>query len=414
MPKYFPIRTETSCQLKWAWSTLFLNSGQTASCHRTGWGTITPDNFSQFHNTEKKQQERQDMLEGRWPQDSCSYCRDIETAGGFSDRQRHLDIPDLSPVELDTDPTATSVTPTILEVFFNSTCNLSCVYCTPTLSSSINAENLKHGEFRELGVELVPFKGQYRDLVPYFWDWFPDNFKHLRRFNVLGGEPLLQKEFDRLLDLIEQYPNPDCELGIVTNLMIPREKLQKYIERFQKLLTSRALKRIDVTCSIDCWGKEQEYMRWGIDLIHWESNFDLLHSQKWLTININQTISVLGIKSMPQLLEKLKIWRQDRRIGHWFSAVVPEPEYLKPYVLGHQVFAEDWEKILNLMPDESDTDQLAKSYMEGIMKQSAAAGASPEQIKNLFVYLRENDRRRGTDWRQVFPWLQQFEDHHVV
>ena len=49
--KYFPIKTKTACQLKWAWSTLYLNNGETKSCHRTGQSELTPENFLNFHNT---------------------------------------------------------------------------------------------------------------------------------------------------------------------------------------------------------------------------------------------------------------------------------------------------------------------------------------------------------------------------
>ena len=33
--KRFPIVSNTACQLKWTWSTIFLTTDQTASCHRT-------------------------------------------------------------------------------------------------------------------------------------------------------------------------------------------------------------------------------------------------------------------------------------------------------------------------------------------------------------------------------------------
>jgi hypothetical protein len=105
MAKYFPIKTATACQLKWNWSTLVLYSGETGSCHRSGLGKITPDTFDTFHNTEKKQTDRNRMLAGEWPNDNgCYYCRDIEHAGGSSDRIRHLDIIDQSPPELDLGP----------------------------------------------------------------------------------------------------------------------------------------------------------------------------------------------------------------------------------------------------------------------------------------------------------------------
>lgn len=399
--KVFPIRTATACQLKWNWSTLYLYSGNTASCHRTGWDKITPDSFNEFHNTSKKQHERKLMLEGKWPEDSCQYCQKIEQAGGFSDRLLHLDIPNMSPPELDTDVTATSVSPTILEVFFNNTCNLSCIYCVPNLSSKINQEYRKYGDFVKDGVQLVEFVKDptHQQILEHFWEWMQHNSQHLRRFNVLGGEPFYQDEFDRCLEYFENTPHPNLELGIVTNLMVNKAKLQNYIDRFRQLLARKHLRRIDITCSIDCDGPEQEYVRHGINLEQWNTNFELLLSHRWLTVNINQTISLLTIKTMPALLKKIQQWRHNRSVGHYFSAVTPQPSYLAPSVLGN-VFDKDFDAILSLMPETSD-----KNYMAGIAQEIKTSKRNEQEIQKLQIYLDENDRRRGTNWKQTFPWL---------
>jgi len=411
--RHFPIKTATACTLKWAWSSLYLNSGVTASCHRTGVSTMDMENFDDFHNTPLKLQERQDMLEGRWPTQSCAYCRDIEQAGGISDRMRHLTVPDLTPDILYQDPTAVKIDPTIVEVFFRNTCNLSCLYCTPGLSSMINAENQKHGDFKQGGVELLSQQPQFKNFAPLFWQWFETKFVNLKRLHVLGGEPLMQKEWSQLLEMIEKHPNGDCTLLVVTNLMIPTDVLQDHIDRLKNLLRLRALKQVHFICSIDCWGPEQEYVRFGLDLNHWQNNFLLLKSNRWITLGINQTISVLTIKPMPALLEKLDNWRQDRKIGHWFGSVSPGPDYLKPHILG-DIFADDFDQILKLMPERDDEDRTARDYMLGIAKQSSSTGAVQQQIEDLFVFLAEKDRRRGTDWQQIFPWLKELKDRYVV
>jgi hypothetical protein len=341
------------------------------------------------------------MLAGKWPEDSCQYCQKIEQAGGFSDRLLHLDIPNMSPPELDNDPSAVSVSPTILEVFFNNTCNLSCVYCIPSLSSKINQEYHKHGSFVKGGVQLVEFikDSNHQQMLEHFWGWMQKNSQSLRRFNVLGGEPFYQDEFDRCLEYFEKTPHPELELGIVTNLMINNVMLQKYVRRFRQLLARRHLRRIDITCSIDCDGPEQEYVRYGINLEQWNTNFEFLLSQKWLTININQTISLLTIKTMPALLNKLQNWQQDRPVGHYFSAVSPQPTYLAPSILGN-VFDKDFDIILSLMPKTSN-----KNYMQGIAQETKTSQRNEQEIQKLQIYLDENDRRRGTNWKQTFPWL---------
>ena len=177
--KYFPIRTETSCQLKWNWTSIYLNGGFSRTCHRTAESILTPENFNNFHNTDIVISDRRRMLEGKWPEKSCQYCKKLEEAGGVSDRLRQIDIPNLYPPELDIDPSAVHVTPTILEVFFSNICNLGCLYCTPYASSVINSENKKFGIFEKDGVLLQPYKVETKNLLPSFWEWFPRRLEFL-------------------------------------------------------------------------------------------------------------------------------------------------------------------------------------------------------------------------------------------
>jgi hypothetical protein len=104
-------------------------------------------------------------------------------------------------------------------------------------------------------------------------------------------------------------------------------------------------------------------------------------------------------------LRKLKIWRQTRPVGHFFSGVDPGPNYLKAEIVGGNFFKADAEEILQLMPSNDEQNILAKEYMTGILKHINAAEKDREQIDNLRVYLDEKDRRRGTNWKTAFPWL---------
>jgi hypothetical protein len=142
--KRFPIVSNTACQLKWTWSTIFLTTESTASCHRTNGHQFGSD--FDFHNTATKIDDRMRMLDGKWPAKGCTYCQDIEAAGGQSDRITNLDFPGIhAPPELDQNPVAVHVTPRILEVYFDNTCNLKCLYCGPHFSSLWDAENVRHG-----------------------------------------------------------------------------------------------------------------------------------------------------------------------------------------------------------------------------------------------------------------------------
>jgi hypothetical protein len=187
--------------------------------------------------------------------------------------------------------------------------------------------------------------------------------------------------------------------------MIGLDKLEVYVDKFKKLLGNKQLRRIDVTCSIDCLGPEQEYVRYGINLDTWMKNFEFLLKQKWLTLNINQTISVLTIKTMPELIDKLNSWRQQHPVGHYFSEVSPQPTYMGVTTLGGSVFEKDFELIVSTMSEATKQDITAKQYMNGIANKALQSDCDLIEVKKLKTFLTEKDRRRGTNWKETFPWL---------
>lgn len=408
MSKYFPIKTDTACQLKWTWSTIHLYNGETNSCHRVATSQIDPKNFSSFHNTQKKISDRKLMLEGTWPSGGCEYCQRIEDAGGKSDRIFQLEIPDLTPPELDQDPTAVEVTPRILEVYLDNVCNMSCVYCEDKFSSRIEKENIRFGEFKQGSLEIKNVSKKHPDFEKMheeFWSWVDNNYHTLKRLHVLGGEPFFQPQFETCLEFLENHSNPQLEFNIVTNLKIPLTKLHSYIDRIKNLLKNRKIGRLDITCSIDCWGEEQEYIRYGIDMEEWKRNFSYLASQKWIKLNINQTLTSLGMKSMKELLVYINSHRQQRKIEHYFMSCM-SPAQLNPKIFGPGFFDKEFDELLSVMPNDTWQDRHARNSMEGIKLEINASRRDAEQIKNLKIFLDELDRRRGLDWKKTFPWLE--------
>lgn len=410
--KYFPIKTETACQLKWAWSTITLHTGLTQSCHR-----VTPHSFDietfNFHNTSEKISQRELMLQGQWPKAGCEYCKNIEdTNTGQSDRQFFLEVPDLSPNELESNTTAVEISPTILEVYIDNICNLSCVYCIPELSSKIQTEMVKFGTFNKNGLTLENSyvrPDNFNKIQKQFWEWLKINARTLKRIHLLGGEPFYQYQFDTFLEFFENNPCPNLEFNIVTNLVLSKSRLSNYIEKFKQLLINKKLKTLEITCSIDCWGPQQEFVRYGINLSDWQKNFEYLLSHKWIKININNTISILTIKTLPELIEKLKVWTKDRKIEHYFSTTI-YPSYLHPKILGSEEFKENFKKVLSLMETDTWRGGHAKSYMEGIVATINNSNFDKSETTKLLTYLDEIDRRRNTNWRELFPWLIKYED----
>jgi hypothetical protein len=395
--KPFPIKSNTACQLKWNWSTVYLTTGNTASCHRTDHHKFNTDKFD-FHNTPSKIADRQNMLEGKWPEKGCDYCINIEKAGGQSDRITNLDFPGMhAPVELDDNPIATQVTPRILEIYFDNTCNLKCVYCGPYFSSLWDAENIKFGD--------PAFKKdpKLQSNKQKLFDWLKINGHNLTNFNILGGEPLYQRELEECLDLFEAHPAPELKLQIFTNLNAKLKYVQKVTERVRHLIDKGCLREFEVTASLDCWGPQQEYVRFPLNLKTWETNFEYLLGCEWINLIISSTITPLSVKTLPDLLTKIQDWNKVRTVYHYQNSV-NGPSYMFIDIFG-DIFSEDFDRILDLKPERTPEEISSKNYMAGIAKQSKSNEPNVVEIKNLFNFLNTMDFRRKTNWRDLFPWL---------
>jgi hypothetical protein len=348
------------------------------------------------------------MLKGEWPTGGCEYCRKIEDAGGWSDRQHNNDIGGYTPKELVDNPLATHVTPRIVEIFARNTCNLSCIYCAEDLSSQIQAENKKYGYAN--GVPKVPVINidQNNAYFDQFLDWLDNNIQDLSRLHLLGGETFIQHDLmESVLGIIERRPNPNLQLNIFSNFNAPEKHWYSYINRIKDYCASGNLGRFDLTCSIDCWGAQAEYVRSGLKLdvlenyLAWAAE----QSEDWLYLNVNQTVSSMTIKTMPDLIKKINQYSKHRHIGHYFM-LVDGDRYHHPDIFDYSLWEEDFVNIFNVMKTESAEDKETLQRMIGLQKRlQNTCKKDPIIIGKLHAYLDELDRRRGTDWRALFPYL---------
>jgi organic radical activating enzyme len=411
--KFFPIKQGVACQLKWTWNTLRLAEASSAVCHRVAPVKLTTENFNDIHNHPTWVQHRELQMQGVFPQQGCQYCEQIEKAGGVSDRILHLQEPDMYPAELDVDSLATHVTPRILEVFINNRCNLACIYCDESNSTRILKENTKFG-YAITGIKdssrMIPkleFETNYQELLDKFFDYLDSKYNQLRKLNVLGGEPFYQKEFFRLVDFIASKKNPDLEFTVVSNLMVSRSVLEDFVEKMKWLLARKHIKRLDITASIDCLGPEQEYVRYGIDLQRWTDNFEFLAQHKWIYIKINNVITSLTLRTLPDLLTYINGVRKHRSIFHAFGLVDGRP-HLHPEIFGQGYFNEYLDHTISLMSRSDRWEQTSIAYMQGIKSRLNHGHENLTEQRNLKLYLDEIDRRRKTDWKSTFRWLDSY------
>lgn len=415
--KIFPINSVTGCPLKWSWSSIFFQSGTTSSCHRTEKLKIPNDSFNSFHNLPKKIEDRERMLQGKWPSTTCEYCSEVEKKGGYSDRMNQisqLTDPDNVPPELWKNKKATSITPTNIEVYFRNTCNMSCVYCGPHFSTMWEEEIKKYGPIGgtehegKFFLQKVQSNDYYHQHKQEFFDYLrnENRYKVLRWFSLLGGEPLVIPELEECLNFWEENPNDKLTFQIITNLKTNDYRFVKFLERIDRLTKDKKVFKFKIICSLDCLGKEAEYVRYGIDLAQWQRNFEKLLELSHIDVGINSAISLLTLHKFPELLDEINRWNTfrplNKKIVHSFNI---DTSITDPLMAGGELFLKTLDECQEKMQVRSVRDISIKKHWEALADSIRNSKKDHKRILKLKKYLTELDKRRMTDWKNVFPWL---------
>ena len=167
----------------------------------------------------------------------CKNCVDRESKGGSSEREWHNKINE----GFDTTKAGLEYEyPTLLDIRWNSTCNLSCNYCTPNDSSKWAA------------LKGIPINSNTRKYYQNVCDFIATHNEHVQEVALVGGEPLLLPENERLLDVIPA----DAVVTVITNLNNPLEN-----NRIFKKLAQR--RKVGWSISFDNIGDRFEYVRYG-------------------------------------------------------------------------------------------------------------------------------------------------------
>ena len=146
-------KSKSFCGAKWGNSTLWLNSGETSSCHLPPVHKIDVDQIaidpSKLHNTDHKFKMRKLMQDGIQPSE-CDYCWKIESMGDtfISDRVfKSLQFTNDEMQEWFELPADTRIVPPTLEVMFDRTCNFACSYCNANFSTAWERDIKTHGNY---------------------------------------------------------------------------------------------------------------------------------------------------------------------------------------------------------------------------------------------------------------------------
>jgi len=198
-------------------------------CRSLPIGFIQKDSLETIWNNDTMQEVRRQVLNNERP-DVCKPCFELEDQGVESLRQRHINgvIPE-SRINLYPDTVLQEVMPfefPTMEIKLNNLCNLKCRMCNPLDSTSwqdwdsIKPFYIKENNYLVPTVDsLVKKPGQY--IGPFddsdnWWNDFEKLLPHFRRVEFAGGEPLMDPQHYKILDMLKPY-GKNIELKYATN-----------------------------------------------------------------------------------------------------------------------------------------------------------------------------------------------------
>ena len=189
------------------------------------------------------------------------------------------------------DPTRTN-SPRSVTVMFGNFCNLRCIQCSASCSSSHQTEQLVNKpRFKNLQVYTVDENAEKK------W-WKTDDFANfLSKINqcidhvfLHGGEPLITPE---AVDFLKNIPNPEnVIMTLTTNATSLTDEVYDLLARFKEL---------SVTVSLEGIGAHNDYLRYGSDWPTVRDNIFRLQQLK------NLSFGMVGVNHVLQHTSRLAL-----------------------------------------------------------------------------------------------------------
>jgi organic radical activating enzyme len=438
--------SQTMCMAKWLQSTVYLMNGHTHSCHHPSPHIIPIHEIkakpSALHNTEHKIEQRKIMMRGERPKE-CQYCWNVEDLPGkhFSDRTyKSTDMgwsyPNLQKVMESKE--GTDIAPSYLEVAFDNTCNLKCMYCTPDISSKWMEESRQYGAYpgttyqvggiewlKQIGKMPIPQNAE-NPYVDAFWEWWPELYKTLHTFRITGGEPLLSKNTWKVLEEIKNNPRHDLSLAINTNMQVPEALLDRFIEYYNAIAPN--IKEFRVFTSCEAAGKQADYIRTGMEYQSFLGNIRkfLNATGKHSSVDFMITFNILSLSTFKDFMHDVWTLRTEFNENDSVNRLPMMINYLRwpqfqdvrvaPTAVKEKYLAEIKEYMMSKTRDTSP-NRAGRFYLEEIdqinrlgayMFEPLDAAYLKQQMKDFGAFYPEYDRRRGGNFDELFPELSDY------
>lgn len=254
-----------------------------------------PDNLTQtfFNNSQQITQRRSDTLNNLF-HDDCNFCWNNYRLG----KNSYRDFMNVWTEEYISKNVIDDSYLCNIEIKFDNTCDMSCLYCDAKSSSKISSEeNIKiENNFKNQDYEI--FK---QWLTSYL---MRDDLKSTNIFIIiLGGEPTLSKKFFDFVKFIEEIKYKISHLNIQIGVITNANSNKFLINRFLQLIEQSNIKWF-IIISNESIDQNSVHVRDGIIWQNFENNLiEYLSHKKIETISFLPSINALAVKTFPNYLE---------------------------------------------------------------------------------------------------------------
>ena len=238
----------------------------------------------------------------------CKNCINRETSGAESERTWH----NRANQDFVVDSAADFEFPAIVDVRWNTTCNLSCNYCDSVASSKWSA------------LLKQPVASGTRHYYSQVCDYINKHYDQVREVALVGGEPLLLKENERLLDVIP----PECVTTVITNLSLDLENNAI----FQKLSKRH---KVGWSISFENICEQFEYVRHGAKWATVLHNLDLVQNLMRNNGHWGGIHAVYNLFTATHLCKIVKFAQERGLTIKWQN--LDSPKTLNPRMYGKEV-----------------------------------------------------------------------------
>jgi sulfatase maturation enzyme AslB (radical SAM superfamily) len=272
-----------------------------------------------------------------------------------------------------------------LEFRMGTHCNLACIMCSSSASSTWYTELVKHQDiFKNVTAIkehtlVAPVANTWED--PEFLKFIRPHLATARRINLSGGEPLTMPGTLNLLDELVNLNRTDVTLQSTTNFSKIPNRLIAKLEPFENL---------DLIISLEGTGAMNDYLRYPSCWAEIENNIQRIKNTTNIRLNrVHHVLQHTSAYSLPPLID----WCEKNSM-----------ELTLTYVQGNQCLVPE-----SIPPEDLDRFILwAKNntYISDSVKSAVLNLKNTVFSNELFRQFREYvsalDQSRGTNYDKIF------------